>query len=48
VIIGPELLRSRTRARKRCRKRAWGAAWTYLLRLFLVYGTLVLLVHATL
>jgi hypothetical protein len=48
VIIGPELLRSRTRARKRRRKRAWGAAWTYLLRLFLVYGTLVLLVHATL
>ena len=26
VIIGPELLRSRTRVRRRRRKRAWGAA----------------------
>ena len=48
VSIDPELLRSRTRVRRRRRKRAWGAAWTYLLRVFLVYGTLVLLVHATL
>ena len=48
AIIGPELLRSRTRVRRRRRKRAWGAAWTYLLRVFLVYGTLVFLVYATL
>jgi hypothetical protein len=26
VIIGPELVRSRTRVRRRRRKRAWGAA----------------------
>jgi hypothetical protein len=35
-----ELLRSRTRARRRRRKRAWRVPCTYLLPVFLVYGTL--------
>jgi ABC-type sugar transport system permease subunit len=33
-----ELLRSRTRTRRRRRKRSWGAPWTYLLPVILVYG----------
>ena len=35
----PQCLRSRTRTRRRRRKRAWGAAWAYLLPVFLNRGT---------
>jgi hypothetical protein len=35
-----ELLRSRTRTRRRRRRRSWGALWTCLLPVVLVYATL--------
>jgi hypothetical protein len=42
AVLAPQHSRARTRTRRRRRKRALGSAWAFLLRVFLVYGTVLI------